>query len=208
LVVERLGGKCVVCDEIDIHVLHVDHKYGQGYLEKEYFESNDDMFKYYIMNWREESKYIQVLCMNCNLKKRIENKETAGRPKLKELESYLLHETYDPKKLTLDEYKKKQEYLTLQEKQLEVFLKDNPQFVPIHKRMIRIYERIDDFLYRYSNKLLSLYEGLNWLPTPYNKILKSKIKLHSGLYSDVSDYEQRKIPKHFLNEETLKSIFE
>lgn len=208
LILEQLRNICVVCDETDVHVLHVDHKYGQGYLEKEYFENDDDMFKFYLMNWATEYEYLQILCMNCNMKKRRENNENAGRPKLKELEKFLLYKKDNSKKSSREELTDGVDFLSNQRKLLEEFLEDYPQFIPIHKRMEKIYAKFEDFIFNYPYKLITVENGLNWLPKPYCEILKSELQTFSGLYSDVSNYKKRKFPKYITKDEPFKSVFE
>lgn len=83
--IQRLGGKCVECGETNTQVLQIDHKLGQGYIEKQYFKNREEMFKQYLREYDRESKYIQVLCFNCNIKKRNKNKERKDRPGLFDL---------------------------------------------------------------------------------------------------------------------------
>jgi len=122
---KKLGGKCTICGETDTRIIHVDHKLGHGYLEKEYFEKKENMLKYYLDNFDTESKYLQPLCFNCNTKKRIENREQRGRPSL---EDYL--------KMVVDT-----NFGNLDKRlvRIEDFLHDNPQFVPIHDRFIPVF---------------------------------------------------------------------
>lgn len=79
---DRLGGKCAKCGNNDSRILHIDHIHGQGYLEKEYFIDKENMYLFYLKYFDEESKFLQVLCVNCNLTKRMDNKEGRGRPNL------------------------------------------------------------------------------------------------------------------------------
>ena len=86
----RLGGHCVICHETDPNVLHVDHIMGNGYLEKIYFkEMKMDMYYTYLKDFEFEKKYLQVMCINCNYKKRIKNKETKNRITLAEINKEL-----------------------------------------------------------------------------------------------------------------------
>lgn len=122
---KKLGEKCVICGETDTRIIHIDHKLGHGYLEKEYFEKKENMLQYYLNNFKTESKYLQPLCFNCNTKKRIENKEQRGRPSL---EDYLKM-VVDTTNVNLDK----------RIVSIEDFLHDNPQFVPIHDRFIPVF---------------------------------------------------------------------
>lgn len=194
-IIEALGGKCVICGESDTAVLHVDHKYGQGYLENEYFQDKEEMFRFYVSNWHAEKDYLQILCMNCNLKKRRANDETSARPKLKELEKFFLVENVDIFKLSkeqLDELEKKQE---VKEKEREEFLKINPQFVPIYKRIQRLIDNSSEFIHDYEFNLFNTVDALNWLPKQYSDILEHKVKQFPGLQSDVMLRKDPKIRK-------------
>lgn len=117
---EKLGGKCIICNETDSRILHIDHKLGQGYLEKEYFKNNELMYEYYLKHFEVESKYIQILCFNCNIKKRIVNSETRGRPSLRAWVKLVLE--YCAKETLVEEEKR--------------FCDENPQFIPILKRIL------------------------------------------------------------------------
>ncbi len=84
-IIKKMGGKCVQCGFSDMRALQLDHVNGGGNLirkkmkntMKYYQEIGDTLFK----------KEIQLLCANCNVIKRIVNKEHGGwfRP-LKEIE--------------------------------------------------------------------------------------------------------------------------
>ena len=120
-IVAALGGKCVICGEIDKNVLHIDHKYGQGYLEKEWFPSKDEMLFWYYQHSQYEYPYLQVLCMNCNIKKMRENEETRGRPALQVFEQF--HFMVDEKITTFEE---KNKYFNRKEKEKKDFLEKYP----------------------------------------------------------------------------------
>lgn len=79
---EKMGGKCVKCGQSDMRILHIDHIHGQGYLENEYFVEKEKMYAFYIKYFDDESSFLQILCVNCNLAKRMDKKEGRGRPNL------------------------------------------------------------------------------------------------------------------------------
>lgn len=128
---QKLGSKCSLCPETDERILQIDHKLGHGYLEKEYFDSKDAMYQYYLDNFEKESQYIQVLCFNCNTKKRIVNEEKRGRPSLKEYSSLYTDSKY------IDAEKIKEN--------IDDFLSKNPQFIPIHERFAPKLEKLMEF---------------------------------------------------------------
>jgi hypothetical protein len=133
-VIRKLGGKCMKCGISDFSILHVDHKLGQGYLEKEYFKNPHVMYDFYAKNWEFEGKHLQLLCMNCNVSKRISNNETKNRPKLSEAMVF----NFAIKNFETDEYTDKVD------RDLEEFLDKNRQFYPIFMREIRKFKNLQD----------------------------------------------------------------
>src|SRR5262245_12786328 len=67
----KLGGKCVRCDTTDTTILQIDHVRGDGAAER-----SDGIYAYalYRRIMANQGQY-QLLCANCNSRKRIENKE-------------------------------------------------------------------------------------------------------------------------------------
>jgi len=130
-VIRKLGGECVKCGVTDTSILHIDHKLGQGYLEKEYFKNPKKMYEFYAKNFEDEGPFLQVLCMNCNYSKRIANKETKDRPKL--YDSVLAKQpAFD-----LD----KEENARLQKIATD-YLDKYPQFLPSYLRQITMIQRL------------------------------------------------------------------
>jgi len=127
-VIEKLGGKCIQCGITDTSILHIDHKLGQGYLEKEFFKNPKVMYECYAKNFEHEGKFLQVLCMNCNYSKRIANKETKARPKLSE-------SVFDKQPPFDLEDKEKSERL---QKDMFDYLDEYPQFMPFFTRQMRM----------------------------------------------------------------------
>jgi len=73
-VVEALGGKCARCGyDADIRALELDHKNGDGYLDRKRLGSK--VYRYYFNRLDEAREKLQVLCANCNKIKAIEEKE-------------------------------------------------------------------------------------------------------------------------------------
>lgn len=65
-----LGGyKCSRCNCIDEDVLHIDHIYDTGRLDKKRFKTHDIFMSYYIRHPLEAFNNLQILCANCNWKK-------------------------------------------------------------------------------------------------------------------------------------------
>jgi len=156
---QKLGGKCTICGETDTRILHVDHKLGHWYLEKQYFKDKESMLSYYHKHFEEESKYLQPLCFNCNTKKRIENKETAGRKSLEEYIKLLF---------TMNEQ-------TISK--MDEFLHENPQFIPIHG------PKLSDLLYvgRYGAFVWESYDVKNFDDNLIGEVNKKILTTHHVL---------------------------
>ena len=61
-ILEKLGNRCR-CGETNTEVLQLDHKLGQGYLEKQFFKSRQEMFEQYLKEFEYESKYLQIFLL-------------------------------------------------------------------------------------------------------------------------------------------------
>jgi hypothetical protein len=73
-----LGTKCIRCGETDWRCLQIDHVNGNGAKERHKFPTNSASYYLHILKQLEEgSKEYQILCANCNWRKRYENNETA-----------------------------------------------------------------------------------------------------------------------------------
>jgi len=127
-VIRKLGGKCVKCGVTDTSILHIDHKLGQGYIEKEFFKNPKEMYEWYAKNFEYEGEYLQILCMNCNYSKRIANKEVKHRPKLSE-SVFAKQPPFDLKD------REKSERL---QKDMFDYLDEYPQFMPFFRRQLRM----------------------------------------------------------------------
>lgn len=76
---ELLGNKCCQCGENDFRCLQIDHVHGNG--NKERKENNNTpltLYKLYLSKIKAGSNDYQLLCANCNLRKRFENQEWAN----------------------------------------------------------------------------------------------------------------------------------
>jgi hypothetical protein len=73
-IIEILGSKCVRCGESDWRCLQVDHIDGGGSKDL-IIRSGSTRYKIFYEEIIKGSKKFQLLCANCNWKKRYENKE-------------------------------------------------------------------------------------------------------------------------------------
>lgn len=72
--VRELGGCCARCGyDADIRALVLDHKNGDGYLDRKRLGSK--VHRYYAKHPEEARKNLQILCSNCNTIKAIDEKE-------------------------------------------------------------------------------------------------------------------------------------
>ena len=75
-----LGGKCKHCGEKDTRVLQIDHVYGDGAQERRAGLTRMQLYR----NIEKNTKRYQLLCANCNWKKREKdvkmNKKVVNRP--------------------------------------------------------------------------------------------------------------------------------
>lgn len=81
--VNYLGGQCIKCGyDKDVRALALDHRHGDGYLDRQRLGSK--IQRYYIKNLAEASENLQVLCYNCNAIKVMENGEHNRSRRIKE----------------------------------------------------------------------------------------------------------------------------
>ena len=71
---DKLGNACTICKNIDPDVLQIDHIRGKGYEEMKIFGGNSLSYYRHVLKHLNENKY-QLLCANCNWKKRVINNE-------------------------------------------------------------------------------------------------------------------------------------
>jgi hypothetical protein len=77
-VFEHLGNKCVSCGESDFRCLQIDHVHGHGVKEIRKLCGNSKAYYDKILN--DTNGNYQLLCANCNWKKRYDNKEYSKYP--------------------------------------------------------------------------------------------------------------------------------
>ncbi len=75
---ESYGRQCINCENTS--GLQVYHFWGQERLEKEFFDSDEEMYGYYLAFYDEESNYLGLICKDCKPIR------TPDRPTLEETE--------------------------------------------------------------------------------------------------------------------------
>ena len=152
LLVERLGNECRVCSQKDIERLDVYFINGQEYLEDQYFGNKEEMYVWFVLHFKEESEYLQSICISCKSKK-TENKLFP----LSKLEEFY----FTPKAMDSQEIMR---WMDKKAEELLVFLRENKQFIPIEKRLEKHYGDLrDKFTEIDRNTALIEYEK-KWLP--------------------------------------------
>ena len=76
---DLLGRQCIRCGyDADVRALQIDHVNGGGTQDRKNFSSRDAYYNYILQNAKDGA--YQVLCANCNVIKRLEEKEHGNGP--------------------------------------------------------------------------------------------------------------------------------
>jgi len=178
----RLGNQCKVCNQNDIKRLDVDFINGQEYLEHQYFKNKDEMYVWYVLHFKEESEYLQSICIDCKSKK----KEDESIPLSKLYEFYFTPKTMDAQEIMRWMNEKAEELLDL--------LRKNKQFIPIERRLEKHYGDLrDKFVEIDRNAALIEYEK-KWLPKRFADVIEQDLNKNPEIKSLVSKHQRPKIP--------------
>ena len=180
--VERLGNQCKVCNQNDIERLDVDFINGQEYLEDQYFENKDEMYVWFVLHFKEESEYVQSICIDCKSKK----KEDKSIPLSKLYKFYFTPKAMDTQEVVRWMNEKAEELLDL--------LRKNKQFIPIERRLEKHYGDLrDKFTEIDRNAALIEYEK-KWLPKRFADVIKQDLNENPEIKSLVLKHHRPKIP--------------
>ena len=178
----RLGNQCNVCNQNDIERLDVDFINGQEYLEDQYFENKDEMYVWFVLHFKEESEYLQSICIDCKSKK----KEDDSVPLSKLYEFYFTPKAMDAQEIMKWMNEKAEELLDL--------LRKNKQFIPIERRLEKHYGDLrDKFAEIDRNAALIEYEK-KWLPKRFADVIEQDLNENPEIKSLVSKHQRPKIP--------------
>ena len=178
----RLGNQCNVCNQNDIERLDVDFINGQEYLEDQYFENKDEMYVWFVLHFKEESKYLQSICIDCKSKK----KEDDSVPLSKLYEFYFTPKAMDAQEIMKWMNEKAEELLDL--------LRKNKQFIPIERRLEKHYGDLrDKFAEIDRNAALIEYEK-KWLPERFAEVIEQDLNENPEIKILVSKHQRPKIP--------------
>ena len=182
LLVERLGNECRICGQKDIERLDVYFVNGQEYLENEYFGNKEEMYVWFVLHFKEESEYLQSICISCKSKK-IEN-ESFPLSKLEEF--YFTPKAMDSQEIMM--------WMDKKAKELLEFLRENKQFIPIEKRLEKHYGDLrDKFTEIDRNTALIEYEK-KWLPKRFADVIEQDLNDNPEIKSLVEKHYRPKIP--------------
>jgi len=180
--VARLGNQCKVCNQNDIERLDVDFINGQEYLEHQYFKNKDEMYVWFVLHFKEESEYLQSICIDCKSKK----KEDESIPLSKLYEFYFTPKTMDAQEIM--------RWMNEKAEELLVLLRKNKQFIPIERRLEKHYGDLrDKFAEIDRNAALIEYEK-KWLPKRFADVIEQDLNENPEIKSLVSKHQRPKIP--------------
>lgn len=180
--VERLGNKCRVCGLEDVEQLEIDFINDQEYLESQYFKNEEEMCVWFVLHFKEESEYLQVMCNRCKSEK-IENKSI---PLSKLEEFYFTPKAMDRQEIMVWMDKKAEELL--------VFLRENKQFVPIELRLERHYGDLRDKFTEIDRNIALIEYEKKWLPKRFADVIEQDLNENPEIKSLVSKHNRPKIP--------------
>ena len=180
--IERLGNKCSICDENDIERLDVGFLNGQEYLENEYFGNSDEMYVWFVLHFKEESEYLQSICVNCKSKKTEDSSLT-----LSTLEEFY----FTPKAMDAQEIMR---WMDTKAEELLAFLRKNKQFIPIEKRLEKHYGDLRDKFTEIDRNIALIEYEKKWLPKRFADVIEQDLNNNPEIKNLVSKHNRPKIP--------------
>ncbi len=180
--VERLGNKCRVCGLEDIERLDIDFINNQEYLEEQYFKNNEEMCVWFVLHFKEESEYLQSICIDCKSKK-IEDKSIP----LSKIEEFY----FTPKAMDSQEIMR---WMDEKAKELLTFLRENKQFIPIEKRLERHYGDLREKFTEIDRNIALIEYEKKWLPKRFANVIEQDLNDNPEIKNLVSKHYRPKIP--------------
>ncbi|MGH1567158.1 MAG: hypothetical protein ACRBB5_07050 [Nitrosopumilus sp.] len=180
--IERLGNKCIVCDQDDVERLDIGFVNGQEYLENEYFENPDEMYVWFVLHFKEESEYLQSICFDC--KSKITEDLSLTLSKLEEF-------YFTPKAMDAQEIMR---WMNIKAEELLVFLRENKQFIPIEKRLEKHYGDLRDKFTEIDRNVALIEYEKKWLPKRFADVIEQDLNENPEIKKLVSKHYRPKIP--------------
>ena len=178
----RLGNQCEVCNENDIEKLDVGFINNQEYLEDQYFENKDEMYVWFVLHFKEESEYLQSICIDCKSKK----KEDKSIPLSKLDEFYFTPKAMDAQEIMMWMNEKAEELLDL--------LRKNKQFIPIERRLEKHYGDLRDKFTEIDRNVALIEYEKKWLPKRFADVIEQDLNENPEIKRLVSKHHRPKIP--------------
>lgn len=183
LLIERLDNKCKICNQENIEKLDVDFKNGQEYLEEQYFQNKEEMYVWFVLHFKEESEYLQSICIDCKSKKT----EDKSIP-LSKLEEF----HFTPKAMDTQEIMR---WMNKKAEELLVFLRKNRQFIPIERRLEKHYGDLRDKFTEIDRNIALIEHEKKWLPKRYADVIEQDLNENPEIKSMVEKHHRPKIPE-------------
>jgi len=180
--IERLGNKCSICSQNDIERLDVGFINGQEYLENEYFGNLDEMYVWFVLHFKEESEYLQSICVNCKSKTTEDSSLT-----LSKLEEFY----FTPKAIDAQEII---QWMNTKAEELLIFLRENKQFIPIEKRLEKHYGDLRDKFTEIDRNIALIEYEKKWLPKRFADVIEQDLNENPEIKNLVSKHHRPKIP--------------
>ncbi len=181
--VERLGNRCNICNEDDIEKIDIDFINGQEYLEKQYFENNEEMYVWFVLHFTEESKYLQSICISCKSEK--SEDESIPLSKMEEFH-------FTPKAMDRQEI---MEWMSKKAEEILDFMRDNKQFIPIQRRLDRHYGNLRDKFAEIDRNVALIEFEKKWLPKRFADVIEQDLDENPEIKNMVLKHHRPKIPE-------------
>ena len=182
LLIDRLGNECTICGQDDVEKLDVCFVNGQEYLEDQYFGKKNDMYVWFVLHFKEESEYLQPICVQCKSK----NTEDRTLP-LSKLEDFY----FTPRAMDTQEIMR---WMDEKAKELLVFLRKHKQFVPIERRLEKHYGDLRDKFTEIDRNVTLIEHERKWLPQKYADVIEQDLNENPEIKRMVEKHHRPKIP--------------
>ncbi len=179
---ERLGNKCLTCNQNDVSRLEIGFLNNQEYLEKQYFGNENDMHVWFVLHFDEESKYLQAICKDC--KSKLAEDKTIPLSKLEEFH-------FTPKAMDRQEI---MEWMAKNAEELLAFMRKNKQFIPIQRRLDRHYGNLRDRFAEIDRNVALIEYEKKWLPKRFADVIEQDLNENPEIKSMVLKHSRPKIP--------------
>ena len=180
--VKRLGNQCQVCNQSDVEKLDIDFLNDQEYLENQYFENKEEMYVWFVLHFKEESKYLQSICRDCKSKKI----EDVSIP-LSKLEEF----HFTPKAMDRQEII---EWMGKKAEEILEFMRNNKQFIPIQRRLDMHYGGLRDKFAEIDRNVALIEFEKKWLPKRFADVIEQDLDENPEIRSMVLKHYRPKIP--------------